>query len=145
MLIVVAVIVLVVIVPRSAQTYAEDTPEGTLQRYLRALDEGDSETAYSFFSREVKRDFPLSEFENGLPSPDLGLDEIPRTVRVAGVDMRGDTATLRLAVDEYVDVLPLSREYRSERRIRLIREDGAWKIDQPLHGLGPAYGVFGED
>ncbi len=145
LLIVVAVLVLVVIRPRSAQTYAEDSPEGTIQRYLRALEEGDSETAYSFFSSEVQRDFPLQEFEDGLPRPEFGVEDGRRSVRVAGVETRGDTATLLLEVDEYVDLVPLSPEYQSELEVTLTHENGAWKIDEPLYGLSPAYGFFRGD
>ena len=136
-LVIVSVVTVVAAGGRGVQTYPADSPEGALQRYLRAIEDGDYEDAYTYFSSEVQAVFPEREFADAGGSPGRFDGNTERTVRVERVDVRDDEATVHLSVEEYLDTGFGSSEYGYQRSVRLVRDEGAWKIDEPLYGLEP--------
>ena len=50
----------------------------------------------------------------------------------------GDAVTVSLTVEEFSGDGLNGSTYRSSRDIRLVRENGAWRIDEPLVWLDPA-------
>lgn len=135
-----AIVVVLVAGGRQPETFPADTPEGTIQRYLSAFDAGDHAAAYDFFSTEVRRRMSLDDYTLMVDQTghDFGGAQTGR-VLFDTVDVSGDTARVRLTVERiYGDGLSTSTS-RSTSEIRLVREAGAWRIDEPLVWLDPGY------
>ena len=137
---VVGTVVTVLAVGSREESYPPGTPEGALQRYLQAFEDEDFETAYSYFSSEVQDEMSLDEFEEateyyGSPAP-----EIERRVRVDRVEETDDGAVVHLTVEEFYGgggPFGGGGTYSYPREVRMVREGGDWKIDEPLLGLEP--------
>ena len=67
---------------RTAVDFAEDTPEGALQRYLRAFDDGDLDAAYAYFSADVRADMDRDAYERtvAMYHPGIGVDRTRRAL-----------------------------------------------------------------
>lgn len=141
-LVVVAVIAVVALGSREAPSFSADTPEGVVQRYLAAVEDEDHETAWAYFSADVQADRSLEEYRR--TARDYGYyGEQSRRVLFDRSEVDGDRARVWLTVEEYYDGGPFGggETYRSERQIALVRQDGAWRIDDPLIGLEPMPGI----
>ena len=141
-LVVVAVIAVVALGSREAATFSADTPEGVVQRHLAAVEDEDYETAWSYLSTSVQADLTLEEYRRA--ARDYGHHgEQSRRVLFDRSEVDGERARVWLTVEEYYGGGPFGggETYRSERQIALVREDGAWRIDDPLIGLEPMPGI----
>jgi hypothetical protein len=141
-LVVVAVIAVVALGSRAGPTFSADTPEGVVQRYLAAAEDQDHETAWGYLSADVQADMSLEEYRR--TARDYGYyGEQTRRVLFDRSEVEGDRARVWLTVEEYYGGGPFGggETYRSERPIALVREDGAWRIDDPLIGLEPMPGI----
>ena len=138
------VVVVVLAGDREAAEFPADSPEGAVQRYLAAFDEDDYETAYSFFSEEVRGEVDLDEYERMVRSYGAYGDQTSRRVLFDQVSGEGDRVRVHLTVEEFYGGGGLGGgdTYRSPREVLMVREDGAWHIDEPLVWLDPA--PFGE-
>lgn len=125
---------------RQAQHFPAGTPQGTVQAYLQAWEEQDAAASWAFFSSEVHREYSFDDYERAADdyyrysSP----DGAQRSVFIDGVDGSGDQVTVRLTVEEYYGDGLTTSSYRSPRTVRLVREDGSWKLRDPLIWLDPA-------
>ncbi|MGH2456618.1 MAG: hypothetical protein ACRDHD_10235 [Candidatus Limnocylindria bacterium] len=143
-LLLLAVVVVVLAGNRQAQEFPPGTPEAAMQAYLRAWDDDDLPAAYAYFSADVRDRASLEEYQAvarsyGEPS----FDGPRRAVYIDGVDGSGDRVTLLLTVEErYGDAFG-GGSNRYERPVRMVREDGEWKIDEPLIYVEPA--PFGDE
>jgi hypothetical protein len=135
--IVVVAVLVVVLASRPPTTYPADSPEGTIQRYLAAVEAGEPEAAYAFFSRSVRTEMPLDSYRRAWA--DLAWErEQDRRVVLEQVDLRDTRATVHLRVDVYSGGGPFGpNRYTYERSVGLVRESGEWRIDEPLVGLEP--------
>lgn len=138
-LVVLAVVAVLLLGSRDATDLPADSPEGVVQRYLAAFEEGDHDAAWALFSAEVQERVPLDEYRRAAdgfgPYGDMGS----RRVLFDGAEIDGDEARVRLTIEEFYDSGPFGggETFRSARDIRLVREDGAWRIDEALIGLEP--------
>jgi hypothetical protein len=144
-LVLLAVVVVLLAGTRSPQQFAAGSPEAAVQGYLAAWDEGDAEATWAFFSSEVQDSYSFEDYERAID--EYGLYSYPeggprRSVYIDGVEGGGERLTVQLTVDEYYGDGLNTSSYRSPRSVRLIREEGAWKIRDPLIWLDPA--PFGE-
>ena len=123
---------------RDPDQFPADSPQAALQAYLQAFEDEDYEAAYASFSADVQRQMSLEEFERAATDYHQYATE-SRRVLYDGVETDGDErATLRLTVEvSYGDVLFADR-YSYPAEVRMVREDGAWRIDQALVHLDPA-------
>jgi hypothetical protein len=123
---------------RDPDQFPADSPQAALQAYLQAFDDGDYEAAYASFSADVRGQMSLQDFERAATDYHLYATE-SRGVLYDGVATDGDErATLQLTVEvSYGDVLFADR-YSYPTEVRMVREDGAWRIDQALVHLDPA-------
>lgn len=128
---------------RDPDQFAADSPQAVLQAYLQAFEDEDYETAYASFSAEVQGQMSLEEFERAATDYYQYATESRRVV-YDGVETDGDEratlrlTTLRLTVEvSYGDVLFADR-YSYPTEVRMVREDGSWRIDQALIHLDPA-------
>jgi hypothetical protein len=69
--------------------------------------------------------------------------ESSRRVLFDRTEADGDRARVHLTVEEYFGGGPFGggETYRSPREIRMVREDGSWRIDEPLLGVEPGPAV----
>lgn len=131
----------VVLVGRGeAREYPANSPEGALQRYLAAFDEGDYEVAYGFFSEEVQADTSLDEYERMASGygPFFG-DGVTRRVVFERVDGEADRVRVHLTVEDfYGGGFGGGDTIRTPYQITMVRENGEWRIDRLLLWLDPA-------
>jgi hypothetical protein len=122
---------------RDPDQFPADSPQAALQAYLRAFDDEDCEAAYASFSADVRGQMSLEDFERA--ATDYHLYATERRVLYDGVETDGDErATLRLTVEvSYGDVLFADR-YSYPTEVPMVRDEGAWRIDQALVHLDPA-------
>lgn len=142
LLVVVAVIAVVLLGSREAPAFSADTPEGVVQRHLAAVDDEDYETAWGYLSADVRSDLSVEEYRRA--AREYGSYGVgSRRVLFDRSEVDGDRARVWLTVEEYYDGGPFGGgdTYRSTREIVLVREDGGWRIDDPLIGLEPMPGV----
>ncbi len=141
--IVLAAIVLVVVAgDRPAASFPPGSPQAAMQDYLAAWEAEDYLAAYAFFSAEAQDRVPLEEFRRA--AVDQRQYAYPaegrRRVFIDRVSEEGDRADVHLTVEEFSGDGGLGNNvYRSTRIIRMVREDGSWKFDEPLIGLEPGY------
>ena len=137
-LVVVAVLAVVLLGSREVQSFPADTPEGVVQRHLTAVEDEDYETAWSYLSAAVQSDLSMEEYRRA--ARDYGSYWVgSRRVLFDRSEVDGDRARVWLTVEEYYDGGPFggASTYRSSREVSLVRDDGAWRIDDPMIGLEP--------
>ena len=136
---VITIIVVLLAGDRQRADFPSDSPEGTVQRYLVAFDAGDLEAAHAFFSADVREQMDADAYQRAVDSFGHGFSaERGRSVLFDSTDGSGDRVELHLIVEEFYGDGLSGETYRSPRDIRLVREDGEWRIDQPLVWLDPA-------
>lgn len=136
-LVVLAVIV-VLVASRPPATYPAGSPEATIQGYLAAGEQGDPETAYAFFSRSVRNAMTIDAYRRAWADHAWEREQERRVV-LEETELHDDArATIHLRIDVFSggDLFGSSR-YTYERSIGLVRENGSWRIDEPLVGLEP--------
>ena len=138
-LVIVTIVTVLLAGDRGAVEFDEDAPEGALQRYLAAFDEGDLDSAYGYFSSDVRAHMDRDAYERTVRMYDPGIDT--QRTRRALLDGRlgeGDSIRLMITVEErYGEGLGASSN-QYQREVRMVREAGAWRIDEPLVWLEPA-------
>jgi hypothetical protein len=140
-LVLVAISVAVVLLAggRQRQEFAAGSPEATVQDYLAAWEDQDPAAVWAFFSSEVQAEYSFDEYERAADDYFRYSGQgTSRTVFIDGVDGSGDRVTVRLTVEEYYGNGLNASSYRSPRTVRLIREDGSWKLRDALIWLDPA-------
>lgn len=141
-LVVVTVIAVVLLGSREAASFSADTPEGVVQRHLAAVEEEDYETAWGYLSADTQSELSLDEYRRAARDHGYYVGG-SRRVLFDRSEVDGDRARVWLTVEEYYDGGPFggATTYRSPREIALVREDGQWRIDDPLIGLEPMPGL----
>lgn len=122
---------------RQTAQFDADSPEAALQRYLTAYEEGDLEAAHAYFSADVRERMDLDAYQRAVDSWGIGF-EPDRSVLFDSSSGSGDRVELHLIVEEFAGDGLSGDTYRSPRDVRLVREDGEWRIDEPLVWLDPA-------
>jgi hypothetical protein len=134
-LLVISVVVVLLVGRGSATSYGADTPEGTLQRYLAAFDEGDYGAAYGYFSERVQESLSEEDFRQT-----VGMyGAYPMTQRVIFEGTNGDEDRMRvdLVIEYFYGEGLGAGSDRQPRQVNLVREADGWRIDDPLMGLDP--------
>ena len=140
--VVVAILILVSVVialtnPRGATvTFPESEPEGIVQRYILALQDEDYSLAHGYFSDELRKACSLEHMRD----TSRWLKDREQDQRVVLLDketLSSERVRVRVRVTE-VNVSPPFRvdEYSHDERYVLVREDDAWRLDEPPWPLG---------
>lgn len=129
-------LVLVVAVPNGPTTYEPGSPEAAFQGFYRAYEGGDIESAHALFSSSIKEQLTLSEYRRVDAEHAWQRDEDRRVVLLR-TEVTGDRASLHLRIDQFTGGGLGAARNSYERTIRLVRENGAWLIDEPIVGVEP--------
>jgi hypothetical protein len=131
-LLVVASIVVVFLLGRARSVPPADpnSPAGVVHAYIEAARAGDVQRARSYLTREVRAQV---EARDRLDSYRSSRDDNARIV-VETVTMSDTTAEVKVTISRfYARSDPFSSSTSHyDVTVKLIREDGAWRISQPL-------------
>ncbi|MCE2469983.1 MAG: hypothetical protein J4F32_05665 [Dehalococcoidia bacterium] len=111
-------------------------PEGVVQRYLQAIVEGEYEDAYALLSEEAQADCAFDGFIDALDRRGV-YREMRFSARLTNVRVRGDSATVRVRIEERYERRGLAYAPLYERRsgyeepYRLDRADADWRLAEP--------------
>lgn len=117
--------VVVIALAGGEQEFAPDTPEGTVQRYLRAVQDRDDELVLSLLTDETRERCEGNRVRDAL----RGFRD--RDIRVRLDDVRGedDAREVRVRIREQRGNSPFDDGYEHEQLLDLMREHGEWRID----------------
>ena len=124
-----ASVVVALVNPRGvAETLPEDTPEGTVQRFILALQDEDYSRAHTYLSDELKKSCPVERMRDTI----WWFSEASRDRRVALLekeDLSGGRVQIRVRVTE-VNVSPPFgvNENSHQERYVLVPEAGEWRF-----------------
>ncbi len=127
-------LILVLAVPKGPTTYEPGSPEAAFQRFFQAFEAGDLDGAHGLLSSSIKEQLTLAEYRRVGAEHGWQLDEDRRVV-LLGTDVTGDQASLHLRIDQFNGGGLGAARNSYERTIRLVREHGAWLIDEPIVGI----------
>jgi len=116
------VVTLVVLVLRRPAVYAEDTPEGVVQRYVQAVLDQDPEAALSWLALDVR-----SRCDNAMTYDMLGGGFGETRATLVDTTVEGDEATVRVRLSAPGGVL--EGGYDHVEMFRLRRGSEGWRID----------------
>jgi hypothetical protein len=137
-LVVITVVVVLISGNRQSAEFADGTPEAVLQDYLAAVEDGDLDAAYAYFSTDVRTQMDRDSFVNTVAMYDQGGADRRRRALFEGRLGEGDSVRLVVTVEElYGEGLNTSTN-RYEREVRMIHQPEGWRIDEPLVWLEPA-------
>jgi hypothetical protein len=117
-----------------------NSPVGVVHAYVTAIQDGDADRAYSFLSQSARAARPLDEYRRTFPREELPSNT-ERRVLIELISEAGDRAEVNVTISTFsVRGDPFSASnYNREVTVRLVREDGTWRIDQPVDPFVLAY------
>ncbi len=131
-LVVLAVVVVLAFGSGGVREYPAGTPEATVQAYVQALDSRDLTGAYAQLSARLKATLTESAYADRVAMYGYSYgDTSGRIVRIDRTDVRDQRATVFLTVEQYYGGGGLTpSRYTVHPTLLLVREGGAWKLDQ---------------
>ncbi|MCV0403296.1 MAG: hypothetical protein K5924_06255 [Chloroflexi bacterium] len=136
-LLVVAGIVVVVAGDRGEPAFEAGSPEAALHDYLAAYEAGQLDAAHAQFSTRVRDRWDIDAYRDAVDGGEAPGAGAARRVIFEGADVTGEAARVRLTIEEFVGDGLGGDTIRDSREIRMVREDGAWRIDEALVWLDP--------
>ena len=134
-IIVVSVVVAVLNRSPNAVAFPEDTPEGTVQRFLEAIEDGETRQAYDYLSIELQEKCTFAHFQDTtrqFDSRDLngGRD---RRITLESTQPIDDTIAVQVRITEFNVSAPFNvNEYSYTQEYVLQELDGNWRfVDEP--------------
>jgi hypothetical protein len=118
----------------SPATYPAGSPEAAYQAYLAAFDDPDPAIAYASLSRGVRARWPYDEYLMARDSASWQMQQDHRTW-IDRVERSGDRATLHLTFEFSSGSGLNTSTWSDHREVRMVLEDGEWRIDQRLAGF----------
>ena len=118
--------------PRSAQPFDPNSPAGVVQAYVEAVRAGDRDRAYDLLSRSARADVQRDSYRQRFPTQSGSGDSNSRIV-IEPISETGDAAEVKVTISRFAARSdPFSSgTYHRDMTVRLVREDGAWRINQP--------------
>lgn len=126
LIVIVVLSLAVALIGRGERTYAEDTPEGVVQRYLRAVLDRDATTATGYWSDELQERCDETDIGSQIRQPRDFRASLRETREVDGLTEVEVRLTERWGTDPFGG----GQYTRSERYI-LDEFDGEWQIVEP--------------
>jgi hypothetical protein len=129
-------IIVALVTSRTEATLPASSPEGVVQRYLRALENRRYEDAYTYLNAATKQQCPLEEFIRAtsyrpLEDSEMVLDD---------TKILGDSAivTARVTVFEPGNIFD-SSEYSYTETFDLTRDAGQWRMKWEAYRCPPSF------
>ena len=128
--------IVVALVTTRDDLLSADSPEGVLQRYLRALEDGEQREAYDYLTENAQQTCPFAEFVKqasyqGVRGSQMTLENTERF---------DDHALVTANVTVFDPNIPFGPEEHSyERTFELTLEGSAWKMTWPEGWCPPLY------
>ena len=105
---------------------AEDTPEGVVHNYVVAIYQRDYQKAYTYLAdltnKPTYEQFRRSFLQNNVNPSQTGIE-------IGAAEINGNEAVVTVYI-QYGAGDPFSASARNEDRATLIKQKGAWKIEQ---------------
>ena len=118
----------VAIVVKDEQDFAAGTPEGTVQRYLRAVIDGDANAARGYLSADLIDRCDEQRLRDAYRRG--SRRDVRATLR--GTAEVGDVTEVRIRITEFRDDPPFRRDdYSHDEFFALRQEGGEWRIVEP--------------
>ncbi len=118
-------------------TFPEGSAEAIVQRYEKAVADGDWDAAYAFLANELQQACPLEEI-----APMRFAARDSQRVTLLGSEMFGNSLVVTVRVTESEFDGPFGAGQRTfERRYSLALANGQWRFSefpQPFHGCPEA-------
>ena len=128
-------IVAVIVVGRTPAPRAADpaSPVGVVQRYVEAIRNGDVDAAYGELSRSAQAGLSLDAARRRFQRQGTSASGEQR-ILIEPVTVDDDRAEVKVTVSRFsarADPFSSSTSHQ-DATVRLVREDGAWRINQPV-------------
>lgn len=129
----------VVALLESEESFAADTPEGTVQSLLRSIEDEDFQSAYSLLSVELKKQCPIEQIFGSRGY----FDERARDSRITHEQTTNvdSTTVVTVRISAFRNSGPFGTAESSYlQRYPLSQEDGQWRFVEypwPLFNCGP--------
>lgn len=115
---------------RTAPSVDPNSPAGVVQAYVEATRNGEVEKARSYLTRQARAEVEARDRQNSYRPT---IDDNVRIIIEPGT-VTDTSAEVKVAISRfYARSDPFSSSnYHRDTTVRLVREDGAWRISQPL-------------
>jgi hypothetical protein len=111
---------------------AEGTPEGTVQRYLVALQNKEFDKAYDFLSSEATSEFPKPQTRDMWIQSAQGLQELAWKANLGKVSVTGDTARVEVNIQTFRAGGAFDNNSYSRNVTFFLKKQGqSWLITSP--------------
>ena len=133
-IIVVSVVVGLVNRPREADLLLEGTPEGTVQRYLLAVEQGESRRAYEYLGPALQERCDFQHFRDSTRRKDRRVPGRAEDLRVTleGTQPINGTVEVRVRITQFHVSAPFDfNEYSHVQHFTLEQLDGTWRFVEP--------------
>ena len=149
-LLAIVAVVIALVTGGEERLLAEDSPEGVVQRFLLAMEEGDYRLAYDYLGAELKDNCTYDDFLNGRSK--ARVEEIQATLVGTDTFDDDDRAEVTIAITQFRTSGPFldpfeSRTSSYQQSYLLRQEEGQWRLTQtpwpvywcpPLEPVRPA-------
>lgn len=127
-LVIVVISIAVAVIAGDEQDFPAGSPEGTVQRYLRAIDDRDADAAIALFSADLAA---RCELEPVRSNPRRGFDVDFRATLLDTTE-RDDVTEVRVRLTQYYGDGPFDRgESRQEHVFVLQQSAEGWRFTEP--------------
>ena len=134
-------LIAIVFLRQPAQELPVNTPGGTVQRFLQALDRREYDRAYDYLGSAA--DKPSREEFTRYNADRLAYDQTSRRLQIEQESISGESATVVVAVTHFSTGGPLfgSSEWTESETFALRREAGSWLITSLPYQYWPPKGI----
>ena len=108
------------------------SPAGVVQAYVEAIRSGDLQRAHGYLSRAAQASLPLSTYRERFPRH-VEPTSSDQRILIEPIVIEADRAEVKVTISRFsARSDPFSaRTFHRDVTVRLVREDGAWRVDQP--------------
>jgi flagellar basal body-associated protein FliL len=122
---VVGAVVTALVTSRSADLLPAGSPEGVVQRYLRALEKEEYGEAFGYLTADLQRRCRVEEFAGRDHWP---YSEEDQEIALEKTQTFNGSAVVRATVTVFHAGAPFGSEYSYDRTFNLKLEDGQWRL-----------------
>jgi len=126
-------VILALVNRRTTALSPEDTPEGTVQRYLIALQEDDANRAYDYLSSDLREYCDYAHFQDSIDIRETGDERIV----LKSSDIRDEQTIVRIEATRTNFSPPFDvNEHSFPVQYVLKQEGNVWRFSEPPWPLG---------